>query len=484
MRVITTVGTSIFTNYNKKDNVIRGYPSLSRDYEGITTQFDNLDERMNEAKGKPESIPASEYKNSRYQSDIDYIREVIRYLWLAEAQEKSCAELQTLYKIVEEEEAKEFEVYLLATDTVLSVLACELIKEFLLEKEPFNGKKLRCIFNNDIEATDTTIVKGLQVNDAENFTNEGFNNLLQIIEKQTSGNKALLNISGGYKGIIPFLTLFAQIKDIPLKYNYEKSDTVISVGSLPFHFDYSLFEDEFLAFETIKPNKKEHNLPTEDDFKELLNDKDNFKLLQEKQLIQKIKDKIRLSLLGKMLYKEYEKIEKGDGFSVSNLLGFTMEAIIFKFFNNELPSEKNQLGKNIGKSQQGDAYDIDVFIETDNIIWVIEVKPQNVKILINNSDSQKKQMRTLEYKCSHGAFKNAYEEYGDKANIAVFMYHHTQPNEYQEKSFIELQKKYNYLKWIWLKPDKRYKGNVKWNVTLQRLKKFDFEKQQWINFKF
>jgi CRISPR/Cas system-associated protein Csm6 len=500
MRIITTVGTSIFTNYNKKEEVVRKYPSLSRDYEGITIQYSNLDKRVNE-KGKEESIPASDYTNSRYQSDIDYIREVIQYLWLAEAQEKSCAELQTLYKIIEEEQNVEaFEVYLLATDTVLSVLACELIKEFLLEKRTINGKAISCVFNDDIKSADTTvvsglnkeevenkeytIVSGLQVNSADNFTNDGFNNLLEIIDKATIEKNTLLNISGGYKGIIPFLTLFAQIKNITLKYNYEDSDTLISVGSLPFHFDYSLFEDEFLAFEAIKPGKKVDNLPNEEAFLKLLGYKDNFKLLQEKQLIQVVKNKVRLSLLGEMLYRKYEEIDKEDGFDVSNLLGFTMEALIFKFLNDKFPSNKNLLGKNIGQSQQGDAYDIDVFIEKDETIWAIEVKPQNVKVLINSSDSQKRQMKTLEYKCSNGAFKNAYDEYGDKVNIAIFMYHHLQPNEYQRNNFIELHKKYNYIKWIWLKPPNNYKGNINWSIIEQRLKEFDFENQQWKKFEF
>jgi CRISPR/Cas system-associated protein Csm6 len=471
MKIITTVGTSIFTNYNTKDEVIKDYPELSRDYDSITTPFKNL-----------KDVSASSFTDSRYESDKKYVREIIQYLWLEVAKEKSCAELQTLYKIAEET-GEVLEVYLLATDTVLSVLACELIKVYLLEKKTINGKTVSCVFNNDINSADTSIVKGLQVKNAKEFINEGFNNLFKIINELSKKGKSVLNISGGYKAILPYLTLFAQVKGIPLKYKYEDSDELISIGNLPFHFDYSLFEDEFLAFEAIKSGKAEHNLPNKEYFLELLEDKNNFKKLQEKQLIQLSNDKIKLSLLGKMLYEEYEKDEKDEGFNASNLLGFTMEALIFKFFNSQYPSLKNQLGQDIGQSEQGDAYDIDVFVETDSLIWAIEVKPQNVKVLINPSESQKKQMKTLEYKCSHGAFKNANEQYKNKKlNIAVFMYHHIQPNSYQQNNFIELKNKFDYIRWIWLQPDKKYKGNVNWSVTTKRLKEFDFVTKKWTNF--
>lgn len=231
MRILTTIGTSLFTNYNKKSKVLDTYPDLKNDYEAITTQLDNLDEKG-----------ASEYENSSYEGDIRHLREVTQHLWLEVARERSCAELQTLYKIIKEEDSEEFEVYLLATDTVLSVLAAELIKEYLKTQSTIHGKKVNCIFNSDIESSDTTVIKGLQVDSADNFLNLGFNKLLEVINKLSLEKNTILNISGGYKALIPFLTLFAQIQEIPIKYNYEESDTLISVGSLPFHFDWVVVE--------------------------------------------------------------------------------------------------------------------------------------------------------------------------------------------------------------------------------------------------
>jgi CRISPR/Cas system-associated protein Csm6 len=468
MKIITTVGTSIFTNYQNKNKVLRTYSDFR--YKDINTIIEDLDN----------TTSASDYTNSRYLGNIMRVKQVISKLWIAK--EKSCAELQTLYKIAEETEG-DLEVYLLATDTVLSVLACELIKEYLLTVKTIKNRKVSCVFNNDVNAADTSIVVGLQIEEASQFINVGFNNLLKIINDYSEKGKFVLNISGGYKAVLPFLTLFAQIKGMPLKYNYENSNELISIGNMPFNFDYSYFTDEYIGFEALKKDK-EHNLPNKEEFIELLEDKKGFNSLVEKQLIQENNGKIKLSLLGEMLYQEYEKIEIDEGFNASHLLGFTMEALIFKFFNSKYPSAKNQLGQNIGQSEQGDAYDIDVFIETDNLIWAIEVKPQNVKVLINPSDSTKKQMKTLEYKCLQGAFKNAEEQYKNKElNIGVVMYHHNMPNKYQQEKFIELNEKFKYVRWIWLKPDKNYKGNINWSVTSNRLKEFDFNTKKWIDFK-
>ena len=80
-KVITTVGTSLFTNYQNRDKVIRTYPELSKDYEAIDVQFNNLSERFDPSDLKKRiNISASERANSRFESDIEYIKERIEYL--------------------------------------------------------------------------------------------------------------------------------------------------------------------------------------------------------------------------------------------------------------------------------------------------------------------------------------------------------------------------------------------------------------------
>ncbi|PSJ75857.1 hypothetical protein C7N43_16730 [Sphingobacteriales bacterium UPWRP_1] len=480
-KIITTVGTSIFSNYQDKDKAVRTYPEVSKDYESITTQYKRL-----------ENLLASERNNSTYAADIHHTKECITYLWLPFAKEKACAELQTLFAIAQDEK-KDIEVILLATDTVLSVVACELIKEWLRENPVIEIKQdngnvnsiriTKCTFNDNLSATDTTIVKGLQITDPQMFADQGFNNLLIIIKSHIEKGNTALNISGGYKAIIPYVTLFAQLEEIPLKYIYENSDQLITVGNLPFSFDFSYFTDEYLAIEMINPKKEKQNLPSISDFIENLSSADEFKNLKDAFLIIEEDGKVDLSLLGAMLYNKYEESEKENGFNSYSLLGKIMEVKVYEYFQKQFPKGKIVLGQPVGKSVEDHAYDLDVFVEIDEEIWGIEVKPQNVDVLIRDDMSTKKKKETIEYKCEIGAFGSAIACFKEKKlHLLVIMYHHKEPNKFQIENFKSLNKKYNYIRWLWLKPKPNYKGNVNWSVDLSKFKEFNFQTFQWDNF--
>jgi len=472
-KIITTVGTSIFNNYMNKDKVVRAYPALSKAYDAIHIQYKNLEE-----------LDHSQRQNSKYDSDIRYVKETIQYLWLplSFAGKKSCAELQTISAIAKENEGIELEVYLLATDTVLSIVACELIKTWL-DQGKISGVK-KCVFHSDANAPDTTVVKGLQVENASKFETEGFSNLLKIIKKFSAKDQTLFNISGGYKALIPYLTLFAQLEKIPLKYMYEDSNELVTIGDMSLGFDFFPFTEEYLAFEMIKPGKAFQNLPDKAGFINTLNDQKSFSQLRDKFLILENKEKIQLSPLGTMLYEKYEEEQKKDGFSASNLLGKVMEIKVFEFFQAQYPDAKTILGKNIGNSPKGDPFDIDVWVETPDNIWALEVKPQNVDVLVKESMKENKKKETLAYKCEAGAFFHAQKLYKNKnLNLAVVMYHHVKPHPFQVEAFRQLKEKYDYIRWIWLEPKPNYKGNVNWKITPDCLKEFNFQTSEWEVFK-
>jgi hypothetical protein len=343
LKVITTVGTSIFSNYQKKETIEK----LDNKYQSINDVFDRLDK-----------LSANDYNISRWKSPIRNIKEKIEIIWLPFAQEEATnaskftnasAEIETLYKIAHEEQ-QHLDVYLLATDTILSVLACELIKEWF-DKYPSvkdTDFKIKCYFYGDINAPDTTIVKGLQVKDADRFETEGFNNLLNIIEKYSEKGKTILNISGGYKAVIPFLTLFAQLKEIPLKYAYEDSGELITVGNLPFSFDWAIVE-------ALKPFLNINHPIWTDEAKELAqllfnkdiyfdNNQRKFKV-KETNLIEKIEGKenklfifkhlfdnklltgnLQVSALGTLL-KKVQQLE--------TYRGYEMEYMLYHYFSND-----------------------------------------------------------------------------------------------------------------------------------------------------
>ena len=471
MKIITTVGASIFTNGVKKN------PESD-----LACKFKEFVE--DPPKSKWDKFEDSiEGKEGKEKSGLRYFT----YQAALKDGYEASAEIKSLIKIAEEE--GDIEVVLLATDTVLSVLACELICKWINEyyrdtpsvKVIKKGKEVNisCVFNRD-----THVVTGLQVDDANVFKTTGFQKLLELLKLHSDKN-TIFNISGGYKAIIPFMTLYGQLEGISLKYIYEESDNLITVGQMPLDFDFSIFRDEYLAFELINPEKKKQNLPIKQNFIASLSDEKVFDDLINSFLISEVEGKIDLSLLGKMLYDKYEKNEKEDGFSSSNLLGKVMEIKVYEFFQKQYPKAKKLiLGENIGKSEQGDAYDIDVFVENENIIWAIEVKPQNVDILIKDEMDDKKKKKIIEYKCEVGAFKNAVESYKNlNLKVAVFMYHVKEPNVNQKGNFTELIRKYPFVKWIWVKPDNNYKGNVNWNIDLNKLKEFNFSTQLWEEFK-
>lgn len=62
--------------------------------------------------------------------------------------------------------------------------------------------------------------------------------LLEAIGAQKGA--VILNISGGYKSIIPFLTLMGQLYGAGLCYIYEDSDELISIPQFPVQYDWSL----------------------------------------------------------------------------------------------------------------------------------------------------------------------------------------------------------------------------------------------------
>ncbi len=205
------------------------------------------------------------------------------------------------------------------------MIACELIKEWLDTNTEMSGHKItKCIFNDNLTAPDTTIVKDLQIKDADKFTNEGFQNLLAIIKKYTvkdknsEENNVFLNISGGYKALIPFLTLLAQLKEIPLKYMYEDSDQLITVGNLPFSFDWAKAERYYLLLADGKEYFTNNQHLNDDEAKILIEECETMGLISGKTITE----------LGKIFISYVS-----DELAVSkNSLGFFMEYKLIEYF--------------------------------------------------------------------------------------------------------------------------------------------------------
>lgn len=216
-RIITTVGTSIFENYLDQ-------------HDDIKTHYATLKDR-----------PAAEWDGQT--SRIELIRTTVS-AW-ANGNDKASAEITSIRKILTERPG-ETNVHLLATDTILSRLAAEIIKTVLV-----TGDGIKC--------GNPKVLAGLQVGDYKKFSEEGFTSLfvaVKDIAAASENDECILNISGGYKAIIPQLTILGQLCDIPLCYIYESGEDLIWTNRVPVHFDWSVAEQYYPSLQALSQGRE------------------------------------------------------------------------------------------------------------------------------------------------------------------------------------------------------------------------------------
>ena len=217
--VITPVGTSLFTNGSETNNRIQ-------------TGF-----------GRIEDKPASEWaKNIRY---INQLKEESENFINGHGISAS-AELQST-AVIRDKLDDNMIVYLLASDTIASRLAAEILRDRINPPDSVLGNQITAKFNADPATVGIDVIRNLQVEDAVSFSREGMPKLFQRInyikDWEAGGNQNLaINITGGYGATLPYLTIFAQLKDVPLYYNFEGESELITIPRVPLTIDSDLIE--------------------------------------------------------------------------------------------------------------------------------------------------------------------------------------------------------------------------------------------------
>ncbi|NTU95028.1 MAG: hypothetical protein HGA52_03160, partial [Bacteroidales bacterium] len=218
MKVITTVGTSIFENYQNETN--RKLPF-----------YDELEESC--------------YRNrDKHKDYVDQLlTDKVFLKWIDDNFEKSSAEITSPFAI-QKEIPDSLEVYLIATETILSRIAAEIIQTKLNGYNSGDGKTINVFFDADKKAPDCDVVEGQNVEDASAFSKTGLPNLIERLKKLgINKEQIILNITGGYKGVIPYLTILGQVyKNVAVMYLYENTQKVIKIPELPINFDIEFCE--------------------------------------------------------------------------------------------------------------------------------------------------------------------------------------------------------------------------------------------------
>ena len=230
--VIVTVGASIFENYfnEDKNKAKRIY------YEPLKNK------------------PYSEYEDEK--GRIDKLKKAV-CKW-ASGNLNTSAEIKSLIKIYEKLDSK-LEVILLTTDSILSNLSSEIIKQY------FDN-------NPNIFIKDTIVIQNMQVKNYNKFV-KGRENLIKRIReivnaKIDSSHKAkdalkeiadnyIFCVSGGYKIIIPTITIISQIYKMKSYYIFENSNDLIENALIPLGFDDFLLEKLYFSIDMLK-NQEDH----------------------------------------------------------------------------------------------------------------------------------------------------------------------------------------------------------------------------------
>lgn len=215
-KVITTVGTSIFTNCADK-----------ADYKDLIDLSHNQWE--NESR-KRDSLRKKVLNSNRFRN------------------EDASAEVQSLLAIANRYKEEELDIYLLATDTVLSRLAAELVKVW------FEENNFKVYFTPQYD-----VIDGLQIKSLVEYRKKGFPNLISRIQKiANNGNwwgDIVFNLTGGYKGIIPILTTIAQVEQVPSFYIFQEEASIkpdlIEIPPVPLEVKTELFEKYLSDFQKI-----------------------------------------------------------------------------------------------------------------------------------------------------------------------------------------------------------------------------------------
>jgi len=420
--IITTVGTSVFTNYQEE-------------HEDINDKIEDL-----------KSKPYNEWKNCK--DDTKSIKKTI-HRWLT-SNNKSSAEIKSISEL--KKKYGKVSVQLIATDTILSVLAADILKEYFMQE---NQENVEVIFDKD-----NNVIIGLQVENKDRFVKVGLITLIERLNSLmgTSYEDMIFNITGGYKALIPYMTIMGQIYNIPICYIFEETDELIEIPQAPVDFDFSVIEENYYAFQTLRKDKPPNVEDSKKDFGDGI-----FNRLKNENLIEETDEEVKLTPLGNMLMKRYEDLFNSGKYHKQNLISNLIELKLFKYFVEKCGNKASvEHGKKIGDEN----YDIDIYMENEDTITAIEVKSGG-NVPIWNVKGKKE---SIEYKLTEGGFKHLIDEHkGKKLKLEVFLYHPKSIHPSVIGQIDELCKKFpletKFLKWFCLKIHRNYSANTHWNVT-------------------
>lgn len=179
--------------------------------------------------------------NREWDSKSDFLKNEIRDFLQAknfhfapmEDVSQASAELNSLYRLGIQTGDK---IVLLSSDNLQGRVCAEMISECLQER--FS------ILSKDIEIKR---IEGLQVHNEKILREIGLKNLVKTMlsyladENYRYSFDIIINPTGGFKGIVPFLTIMGMLYGRKSVYIFEYSKQLITLPPLPFSFDLNVY---------------------------------------------------------------------------------------------------------------------------------------------------------------------------------------------------------------------------------------------------
>ena len=258
--IISTVGTSLFENFE------RGQGEKN-------AQFKTCYKRLKAGENSD--------------TDIKEVKSVFTDNYFEKEGSQASAEISSIEKFMETEELEPQDVnlYFITTDTTLSYLAAGIILDAKIIKDrKYNQIKIEKVSNLDAQ-------------DAESFENSGLPNLaekIRTIKNNEKGAKFFINITGGYKAVLPFMYLIARMYEMPAFYLYQETLNMNKKTSDEKRKDIIFLPEFKLAFNPFFLEKYSYYLKNEDKIGDL--DEAGRKELLKLRMIKPVSEKKRKDL--------------------------------------------------------------------------------------------------------------------------------------------------------------------------------------------
>lgn len=231
-------------------------------------------------------VPLSERTkfNTEIQALKDRALDALEPLRLPDDLDETSAEIKSLIRM---NVSRDDKIVLIATDTLDGQLCAEIVRDFLVERD-LCPAGLISIEN----------IAGLQATDGQKFRKEGLRNLFDFLLR-FEYKDAVFNPTGGFKSVVPYVTLAGMLFNKPVCYIHEDSDDLITLAGLPLTLDDDII---FKVEGKLRRIEQESSISLAD-WKQGMNFYDH----RIGVLVEEIDDQITLSGLGFLFWEKFKK---------------------------------------------------------------------------------------------------------------------------------------------------------------------------------